>query len=179
MRAPASIRDRALALALAMMAVLSACKGRGDAPQAELAPGAVMTYASGGGIAGKTTLVTVFADGRVEGAKSAGMPRPPVRVPVARVEKLATDLAATGVFAQKDGSWTPRRPVPDGFGSKIVLRDKTGAVHAYDSATGATAPDAVVRAMQVGGGFAAEVERENPNPPCACQPGDPLCACPP
>ncbi len=113
---------------------------------AELAPGAVMDFGGGGGIAGETTHLTVFADGRVERAR-----RPtPVRVPVARIEKLASDLAETGVFAQKDGRWKPPRPVPDGFGYRIVVRDKVGTLHAYEWSTGEAAPDAVVRAVRVG-----------------------------
>ncbi len=177
----------ALVMVAAVSASASACKGRGDtapdgeapdaqAPRVELAPGALMTYSSGGGSTGKTIRLTVFADGRVEGERSQ-KPMPPARVPVARVEKLAADLVATGVFAEKDGSWRPSRTVPDGGGSKLVVRDKAGTVHVYDAETGGTAPDAVVRAMALGSVFAAEVEREHPIPPCACQPGDPLCSC--
>ncbi|MDB5214324.1 MAG: hypothetical protein JWO86_2251 [Myxococcaceae bacterium] len=104
-------------------------------------------------------------------------PAPPVRVPVTRIEKLAADLASTGVFAQKDGTREPSSPVPDGGGADLVVRDTAGAVHAYSWATGATAPAAVERALQVGGAFASEVERQHPRTPCACRPGDPLCAC--
>jgi hypothetical protein len=133
-----------------------------------------MTYQGGGGFKGEVFHMTVFADGRVE---RTGRPEPPLRVPIARVEKLAADLASTGVFAEKDGTWAPSQPVPDGGGAGLIVRDKAGAVHAYHWAAGATAPAAVERALQVGGGFASEVEREHPRTPCACQPGDPLCAC--
>jgi hypothetical protein len=135
-----------------------------------------MTYGYAGGSTGKFSRMTVFADGRVERTE-AGRPMPPVRMPIARVERLAADLASTGVFAQKDGTWEPSRPVPDGGGADLVVRDEAGAVHAYHWATGVTAPAAVERALQVGGAFASEVERLHPRPPCACQAGDPLCSC--
>jgi hypothetical protein len=121
--------------------------------------------------------MTVFADGRVEGTES-GRPTPPVHVPVTRIEKLAVDLASTSVFAQKDGTWAPSRPVPDGSGADLIVRDKAGAIHAYHWEAGATAPAVVERAIQVAGAFVSEVERQHARPPCACQPGDPLCACP-
>jgi hypothetical protein len=190
MRARTSIFEfvRALALAMALAATLGACKGRrdsapdpapdgdGQAPGAELPPGALMTYGSGGGFTGKVSHMTVFADGRVEG-KGFGRSTPPVRVPVTRVEKLAADLASTGVFAEKDGRWAPSRPVADGVGEKLILRDTAGAVRAYSWAPGATAPAAVERAIEVGGAFASEVERQHPRTACARQAGDPLCAC--
>ncbi|MDB4937212.1 MAG: hypothetical protein JWP87_4184 [Labilithrix sp.] len=178
---------------MALAATLSACKGRrdpapdgdgqapapdgdGQAPGAELPPAALMTYGSGGGATGRFSQMTVFADGRVEGTER-GRPTPPVRVPFTRVEKLAADLASTGVFAQKDGTWEPSRPVPDGGGAHLIVRDKAGSVHAFSWGAGATAPAAVERALQVGGAFASEVERQHPRTPCACQAGDPLCSC--
>jgi hypothetical protein len=169
-----------LAMAMAMMMGLSACKGRrdsapdGQGPPEELAPGALMIYASGGGATGRTTHVTVFADGRVEGRESLQTAASHARVPAARVEKLAADLAATGVFALKDGSWLPSRPVADGSGALILVRDRAGAVHAYEWASGAKAPDAVARAMDVGGAFATEFSVPKT---CACEAGDPLCSC--
>ncbi len=135
-----------------------------------------MAYSAGGGSTGKSSHLTVFADGRVELTYS-GRPMLPVRVPAARIEKLAADLASTGVFAQKDGTWEPSRPVADGVGAGLTVRDETGAVHGYQWATGATAPPVVMRAMEVGGGFASEVEREHPRPLCGCVAGDPLCSC--
>jgi hypothetical protein len=81
MNAHLSTRDlaRALTIAMALLAGLSACKARGrsapDAPEPALAPGALMDYAGSGGIAGKTTHVTVFADGRVEGRSDRAPPR--------------------------------------------------------------------------------------------------------
>lgn len=191
MRAHASIFElvRALALAVALAATLSACKGRRDSapdaapdddgqavraePPPELPPGALMIYNSGGGMTGGGPRMTVFADGRVE----RGRPALLARVPVARIEKLAADLATTGVFAQKDGTWEPRHPRPDGGGADLVVRDTAGAVHTYRWESGATAPAAVERALQVGGAFASEVERQHPRPLCACEAGDPLCAC--
>ena len=162
---------------MALAATLSACKQRRDsAPRAELPPGALMTYGGGGGLTGKVSRMTVFADGRVEGTES-GRPTPPVHVPITRIEKLAVDLASTGVFTQKDGTWAPSRPVPDGSGAELIVRDKAGAVHAYHSETGATAPAVVERAIQVAGAFASEVEGQHLRTPCACQPGDPLCSC--
>lgn len=138
--------------------------------------GAIMAYGTGGGITGKSSYLTVFADGRVERSER-GRPSPPVRLPVTSVEKLAADLAATGVFAQTDGTWAPSRVRPDGGGATLVVRDSAGTVHTYDRESGATAPAAVERALQVGGAFASEVEREHPSPRCACVPGDPLCSC--
>jgi hypothetical protein len=135
-----------------------------------------MIYQGGSGMTGDLSHWTVFADGRVERTPSR-RPDPPLRVPIARVEKLAADLASTSVFAEQDGTWAPSRPVPDGGGAGLIVRDNAGAVHAYHWAAGATAPATVERALQVGGGFASEVEREHPRTPCACQPGDPLCAC--
>lgn len=161
-----------------------ACKGRshsapegdGQAPRAELAPGALMIYQGGSGMTGDLFHLTVFVDGRVERTPS-GRPESQLRVPIARVEKLAADLASTGVLAEKDGTWAPSRPVPDGGGAGLIVRDNAGAVHAYDWAAGATAPAAVERALRVCAEFASEVQREHPRSPCACQPGDPLCAC--
>lgn len=176
---------------MALAAALSACKARrdsapdaapdrdGEAPRAELPPGALMTYWQNMGFTGAVTHMTVFTDGRVERVAGAveRRPMPLVRVPVTRVEKLAADLASTGVFAQKDGRWAPSKPVPDGGGDGLVVRDDAGAVRAYSWAAGATAPAAVERALQVGGAFASEVERAHPRTPCACDAGDPLCAC--
>jgi hypothetical protein len=173
----------ALALMVGLVTGLSACKAGGkSAPDAQttqtepaLAPGALMTYSQGGGITGKTTRVTVFADGRVEGKASPRNPRPQVRLPAARVEKLAAELAATGVFTEKDGAWRPSGQVADGIGARLAVRDQAGGVHVYESASGAKAPAAVDRALEVGRAFAAEVEP--PEVPCACQPGDPRCSC--
>ena len=176
---------RAVTRVIAMTACLGACKAADPAPDARapdaasvpaLAPDAFMAYGSGGGITGASAHLTVFADGRVERTVSR-RPRPLVRVPVARVEQLAADLAATGIFSRPSGSWTPSSPVADGVRSELIVRDKAGAVHSYESATGARAPDTVQRALGVGNAFAGEIEDQDPRVPCACQPGDPLCAC--
>lgn len=169
---------------MALGAGLSACraKGRSDsapdgqAAREELAPGALMAYGAGGGGSGKSSHVTVFADGRVERTER-GRPSPPVRVPVTSVERLAADLASTGVFAQTDGTWALSSARADGGGATLVVRDGAGRVHTYHWEWGATAPAPVERALDVGGAFASEVEREHPSPRCACVPGDPLCSC--
>jgi len=184
MRAHATIFDLGRLLTLTLAVGLSACKSTSDsAPDAEasaprpvLAPDVLMVYRSGGGISGTSFRLTVFADGRVERTDSR-QPMPQVRVPVARVQKLTADLAATGVFAVKDGTWEPPDPVSDSISVAVVARDHAGAVHFYET-TGGTAPDTVQRALRIGRAFAREVETQNPRPPCACQPGDRQCACP-
>jgi len=144
------------------------------APGAKLPAGALMQYGAGGGISGKTTRVTVFADGRVERTVRR-RPAPPLHVPVIRVEKLAADLASTGIFAEQDGTWRPAGRMSDGFGSGLTVRDKAGAVHVFHQSGDATVPAAVERALDIAGAFDREVAV--PETPCACQPGDPLCSC--
>lgn len=146
---------RTLTFAVVLTATLTACKTRHD--RASDGPGGALE------------------------AVDAQPPRaelpPRVRVPVSRVDKLASELASTGIFAEKDGRWAPDQPVADGGSAWLIVRADSGAVHGYAWAAGAPAPAAVERALGVGGAFASEVEREHPIPPCACRPGDPLCAC--
>jgi hypothetical protein len=184
------MRHRATASMMMMVVVLGAasgaCKQRAEPapdkdyesapPGPHVKPGAVMSYGSGGGIAGNTIEVTAFADGRVE-RRTNRTKLTTLQMPVALVQKLASDLEATGVLAQKDGRWGPDGGVSDGVGSSIVLRDKTGAAHQYSSTSGGTAPDAVTRALALGHVFVAEVEMRHPIPRCACVAGDPLCSC--
>ena len=173
---------RAATIAMAVAAAFCACKKQpmetgpdaDAAPGARLPAGALLKYSRGGGITGETIRTVVFADGRVERTVRS-RPAPPVHVPVIRVEKLAADLASTGVFAQQDGTWKPGYQGADGVGSSLTVRDKAGAVHAFDRSTGGTPPDAIKRALEIAGAFDSEVAL--PETPCACQPGDPRCSC--
>lgn len=175
---------RAATIAMAVAAAFCACKKQpletGPAADADAAPGArlpagaLLKYSRGGGIRGETIRTTVFADGRVE-RTVRNRPAPPVHVPVIRVEKLAADLASTGVFAEQDGTLQPGSPVADGVGAGLTVRDKAGAVHVFHISTGRTSTAAVDRAFDIAGAFDSEVAL--PETPCACQPGDPRCSC--
>lgn len=113
-----------------------------------LPPGTTMIFHATGGTKGMARTVTLFDDGRLltaEGTKTG----PARQLPAARVEKLKTDIAATGVFALKDECFMPPQPEPDGYYNSIVIRGSDNKVHAYATADGAKTPPAVDRALEI------------------------------
>ncbi len=142
--------------------LLIACKDRGaakdkDKPRVKecgfqpLPPGATAVFRTGGGIKQQFRGYTVFDDGRVEGGKASDVR--PGHAPVASVEKLKADIAATGAFKEKDDCWAPPQPVDDGYYTSLVIRGSDNVVHSYSMEDSAKVPPAIERALEIAGKF--------------------------
>lgn len=146
------------------LSILSACSGTSE-PKApgtpacaapSLAADATVSYAGGGGFAGRTSGFVAFGDGRVQ-LDEDGKTRS-VDVGRERVAKLGSDLRATGVTDEDDGCYVPDEPVADGTGAELTFRDGA-SLRKWGSSDGARAPDAVTKALGVAQTFLDEASK--------------------
>jgi len=151
--------DTRLGIVLAAALLVAACnKGRKTGDECAFEPlpaGATLIYRGGGGLKAQFVRFTVFDDGRVESGKDSALRRG--RVPVARVEKLKADVAATGALNEKDACWVPSKQQDDFYFASMVMRASGNVVHSYTTQEGASPPPAIDRALDIAAKFGSEV----------------------